>query len=107
MSGEHSRDVVDRFRGAVARHLGLDVILADYWLLEYDAMRALERVREQGLDVPVIVVTGSISEEAAAECIEQGAADYLLKERSSSGSRRRWRRSGAWPAASRTTSTTC
>ena len=59
----------------------LDVILADYTLPQFDALRALRLLQERGLDVPFIVVTGSISEEAAVECMKQGAADYLLKDR--------------------------
>ncbi len=59
----------------------LDVILADYNLPQYDAVRALRRLQERELDVPFIVVTGSISEEVAVECMKQGAADYLLKDR--------------------------
>ena len=61
----------------------LDLILADYNLPQYDAMRALRRHQEQGIDVPFIVVTGSISEEVAVECMKQGATDYLLKDRMS------------------------
>jgi len=35
----------------------------------------------RGLDIPFIVVTGTVSEEAAVECLKKGAADYLLKDR--------------------------
>jgi signal transduction histidine kinase len=59
----------------------LDVILADYTLPQFNALRALGLLRDRGLDVPFIVVTGTIGEEAAAECIKQGATDYLLKDR--------------------------
>ena len=38
-------------------------------------------MQERGLDVPVIVVTGALGDEAAVECLKQGAADYLLKDR--------------------------
>jgi two-component system cell cycle sensor histidine kinase/response regulator CckA len=62
-------------------HAGLDVILADYSLPQFDALRALHLLQELGLDIPFIVVTGTLSEEAAVECIKQGAADYLLKDR--------------------------
>lgn len=59
----------------------LDLILADYTLPQFDAMRALLILRERNLDIPFIVVTGSIGEEAAVNCIRQGAADYLIKDR--------------------------
>ncbi len=60
---------------------GWDVILADYTLPEFNAMRALRLLQERDLDIPLIIVTGSISEEVAVECMKQGAADYLLKDR--------------------------
>src|SRR5512136_2852621 len=56
----------------------LDVILADYTLPQFDALRALHSLQDRGLDIPFIVVTGSVGEEAAVECMKQGATDYLL-----------------------------
>jgi two-component sensor histidine kinase len=58
-----------------------DVILADYSLPQFDAPAALRLLQERGLDVPFLVVTGSLSEEVAVDCMKQGAADYLLKDR--------------------------
>lgn len=58
-----------------------DAILSDYTLPSFGASRALEICRERGLDIPFIVVTGSISEEVAVDCMKRGAADYLLKDR--------------------------
>jgi PAS domain S-box-containing protein len=62
-------------------HEGLDVIFADYALPQFDALRALRLLTERGLDIPFIIVSGTIREEAAVECMRQGAADYLLKDR--------------------------
>jgi PAS domain-containing protein len=61
-------------------HADLTMILADYTLPQFDALRALRLLQERGLDIPFIVVTGSISEEVAVECMKQGAADYVLKD---------------------------
>jgi len=58
-----------------------DLILADYRLPQFDALRALQLLHELGTDVPVIVVTGALGDEAAVDCLKQGAADYLLKDR--------------------------
>lgn len=58
-----------------------DVILADYSLPQYDARQALRHLQERGLDIPFIVVTGALSDEEAAACIKNGAADYLRKDR--------------------------
>lgn len=60
---------------------GWDVILSDFNLPQFEAMRALQLLQERDLDIPLIIVTGSISEEVAVECIKLGAADYLLKDR--------------------------
>ncbi len=59
----------------------LDVILADYSLPQFNALRALRLLQESGMDVPLIVVTGAIGDEAAAECMRMGATDYVLKDR--------------------------
>lgn len=58
-----------------------DVILADYTLPQFDAMQALRILQERDLNIPFLVITGSISEEVAVDCMKQGAADYLLKDR--------------------------
>ena len=60
---------------------GPDVILADYVLPQFNALRALKVLGESGLDIPLIVLTGVVSEERVVECMKQGAADYLLKDR--------------------------
>jgi Signal transduction histidine kinase len=56
-------------------------IITDFSLPSFSAMRVLAIVRERGADIPVLVVTGAIDDELAAECVRQGAADYLLKDR--------------------------
>ena len=61
----------------------LDVILADYRLPQWDALQALRLMQERVLDIPFIVVTGSLGDELAAECLKRGATDYVLKDRMS------------------------
>ncbi|HEX6487399.1 MAG TPA: EAL domain-containing protein [Candidatus Dormibacteraeota bacterium] len=58
-----------------------DLILADYNLPDFDALTALTRVGATGLDVPFIIVSGSIGEDAAVTAMQRGAADYVLKDR--------------------------
>ena len=58
-----------------------DIILADHTLPEFGAPRALELLKASALDIPLIVVTGSISEEVAVARLKQGATDYILKDR--------------------------
>jgi PAS domain S-box-containing protein len=58
-----------------------DVILADHNLRNWTAFDAIEILKQSGKDIPLIVVTGSLGDEAAAECIKRGAADFVLKDR--------------------------
>ncbi|MGH7267546.1 MAG: GAF domain-containing protein, partial [Candidatus Rokuibacteriota bacterium] len=58
-----------------------DVILADYSLPGFGAMQALGHLAARGLDIPLIVVSGTVGDEVAVECMRRGAADYLLKDR--------------------------
>ncbi len=58
-----------------------DVILADYNLGEWRGMDALEILRQKGLQIPLILVSGSLGDETAVECIKQGASDYVLKDK--------------------------
>ncbi|MGH7788320.1 MAG: ATP-binding protein [Candidatus Binatia bacterium] len=58
-----------------------DVVLSDYSLPTYDGLAALRLVRSRGLDVPFILVSGALGEEAAIESLKLGATDYVLKGR--------------------------
>jgi len=58
-----------------------NVILADNSLPEFCARDALEIAHRQIPGIPFILVTGSVSEEFAAEIIKLGADDYILKDR--------------------------
>jgi two-component system NtrC family sensor kinase len=60
---------------------GPDIILSDYVLPSFGALHALRLLEESGLDIPLIVLTGMVSEETVVESMKRGAADYLLKDR--------------------------
>jgi len=57
-----------------------DLILADYNLPQWSGIEALEVLRRENLDVPLIVVTGYLGEEKAVECVKQGATDCVSKD---------------------------
>jgi K+-sensing histidine kinase KdpD len=57
-----------------------DVILSDHALPSFSSLEALALVKEKGLDLPFILVTGSVSEVFAMECIREGVSDYILKQ---------------------------
>ena len=58
-----------------------DLILADFNLGNWTAFDALEILKRSGKDIPLILLTGTVGDEVAVECIKQGAADYVLKDR--------------------------
>ena len=58
-----------------------DVILSDCAMPHFSGMRALELTRERGLDIPFILVSGTIGEDVAVGFIKGGADDYLIKDR--------------------------
>ncbi len=56
------------------------LILADYTLPQFDGVTALQLAQDVAPLTPVIIVTGSLNEEIAVDCMKAGAADYVLKE---------------------------
>ena len=58
-----------------------DLIIADYRLPGYDGMAALRHALTAQPDVPVILVSGTVSEDVAVKCLQFGATDYLMKGR--------------------------
>jgi PAS domain S-box-containing protein len=58
---------------------GFDLVLSDFNILGFEGLQVLETVRATGSNLPVIIVTGTGSEEVAAEAIKRGAADYVIK----------------------------
>ncbi len=56
-----------------------DIILCDYKLPKFNVPSAIALLKETDIDIPVIVVSGSIGEETAVECMRSGAKDYMMK----------------------------
>ena len=56
-----------------------DVILCDYKLPQFNAPSAIAVLKEINIDIPIIVVSGAIGEETAADCMRLGAHDYIMK----------------------------
>src|ERR1051325_7257859 len=69
----------EQFRAKV-KSLPPDVVLADYNLGQWRGIEAVDILRQEGLDIPVILVTGALGDTTAVECIKQGATDYVLKD---------------------------
>jgi len=58
-----------------------DLILADYSVPQFDGISALRIVRQKRLEMPFILVSGSLGEELAIDSLKEGATDYVLKQR--------------------------
>lgn len=74
-----SVDSEDEFLDAI-QYDEPDIIISDYYLPSFNGLHALELTRKLEKDIPFIMITGSINEEVAIECIENGAKDYVFKE---------------------------
>lgn len=57
-----------------------DLIICDYSMPQFDAPAALAMLKDSGLDIPFIVVSGNIGEDIAVNMMRAGAQDYLLKD---------------------------
>ncbi|MCD4790066.1 MAG: response regulator [Bacteroidales bacterium] len=58
-----------------------DIILSDYKLPSFDGMAAIKLQQQTAPDIPLILVSGTIGEELAVECVKAGATDYVLKDK--------------------------
>jgi PAS domain S-box-containing protein len=58
-----------------------DLVVTDYTMPHFDGLTAISLAQQYAPLVPVIIFTGSIDEETAAESVKAGAVDYVLKER--------------------------
>ncbi len=73
-------DTPEAFRAAL-REAAWDAIVSDYHVPGFGATPALEMLRESGLDIPLVVVSGLVGEEKAIELMRLGASDFVTKER--------------------------
>jgi len=86
LSKHHSRvhlDVVatlDEFNDRL-QTTSYELILSDYALGKWTAVDVQAFLRNQNRDIPMILVTGALGEEKAVECIKNGMADFILKDR--------------------------
>jgi PAS domain S-box-containing protein len=56
-----------------------DLILCDYQMPKFNGLAAIALLKETGIDIPLIIVSGAIGEETAAECMRLGARDFFMK----------------------------
>jgi len=58
---------------------GFDLVLSDFNILGFEGLQVIETVKASNPDLPVVIVTGTGSEEIAVEAMRSGAADYVIK----------------------------
>ena len=56
-----------------------DLVVADFSMPQFSAVAALELLNNKGLDLPFIIVSGTIGEEVAVAAMRNGARDYIMK----------------------------
>jgi len=71
-------ETTQAMQSALARK-SWDLVLSDYTLPQFDAPRALEILKASGLDLPFIIISGTIGEETAVTALKAGAHDFLIK----------------------------
>jgi PAS domain S-box-containing protein len=57
-----------------------DIILCDYKLPQFSGPSAIALLQEINIDIPILIISGKISEDTAAECMLSGAQDYIMKD---------------------------
>jgi len=70
----------EAFESALERER-FDLVLCDHNLGDYDGVTALKLCRAKHPDTPVIMISGTLSEDEAVDCLRAGATDYVLKQR--------------------------
>ncbi len=74
----HRVDTPEAMRAALVNG-SWDVVIADYAMPHFNGPAALKILRETGLDLPFILVSGTVGEDVAVEAMKYGADDYVLK----------------------------
>ncbi|GMR20379.1 MAG: hypothetical protein BMS9Abin36_0974 [Gammaproteobacteria bacterium] len=71
-------DTESALRGALEDQVW-DIIISDYVMPQFDGIAALKIFKSYNIDIPFIIVSGTIGEEVAVEAMRSGAHDYLIK----------------------------
>ena len=58
-----------------------DLVLSDYGIPGWSGTDVFRALQETGKDIPFILVTGTLGEEAAVKLMKEGVSDYILKDR--------------------------
>lgn len=75
----HERVETDAGMTAALDREAWDIVLSDYAMPQFSGPKALALVRSRGCDIPFIIVSGTVGEEAAVAAMRAGANDYVFK----------------------------
>ncbi len=78
---EHKRVQSARGMRTAMENGSWDVVISDYSMPRFDAIKAWEILEETDLDIPFIIVSGKIGEDTAVEAMRSGVHDYIMKDR--------------------------
>ncbi|HJW08538.1 MAG TPA: PAS domain S-box protein, partial [Holophagaceae bacterium] len=67
------------FEEALSGNGPWDLVLTDFNILGFEGLQVLDAVRAEDSRIPVVIITGTGSEEIAAEALRRGVSDYVLK----------------------------
>ncbi len=73
-------ETLDQLTGALDQG-PWDIVLSDYTMPSFTSAAALDVLKQRRLDVPFIIVSGTVSEDLAVQALKAGAHDYVLKDR--------------------------
>lgn len=71
-------ETADAMRAALARQQW-DLVISDFSLPVFSAPHALDVLKKSGIDLPFIIVSGTIGEESAVNALKAGAHDFIIK----------------------------
>jgi PAS domain S-box-containing protein len=71
-------ETAEAMRSAISRETW-DIIISDYSMPQFSGAAALQLYKDSGLEIPFIIVSGTIGDEAAVAAMVSGAHDYLMK----------------------------
>ncbi len=77
----HWRQVETEVEFLAALQTRPDIIISDFAMPQFSGLRAAEINRASGLDIPFILISGTVGEETAVEAMKRGVTDYFLKDR--------------------------
>jgi len=81
LSGEFAVKTADTGTKAleILKHGSVDLVISDLLMPEMDGISLTKNIKEQGIDIPIIVTTGFASVERAVQSMQAGAADFITK----------------------------